>query len=89
MFRKIKRSKVSDDKTYLYSGLASLIYPAFIEKITGEQLKEIEPNAVGKAALLVAESGIIDYKQTTKKFAEKIFYYFKFFWWVKISTRNF
>ena len=31
-----------------------------------------EPYAVGVAALWVPESGIIDYKQTTKKFAEKI-----------------
>ncbi|MBL6874836.1 MAG: L-2-hydroxyglutarate oxidase [Flavobacteriales bacterium] len=36
------------------------------------ELKEIEPNAAGNAALFVPESGIIDYKQTTKKFAEKI-----------------
>jgi serine-type D-Ala-D-Ala carboxypeptidase len=36
VFRKIKRSKVSDDKTYRYSGLASLIYPQLIENITGE-----------------------------------------------------
>jgi serine-type D-Ala-D-Ala carboxypeptidase len=36
VFRKIKRSKVSDDKTYKYSGLASLIYPQLIENITGE-----------------------------------------------------
>tara|TARA_Y100000385_G_scaffold71318_1_gene71620 strand:- start:162 stop:1370 length:1209 start_codon:yes stop_codon:yes gene_type:complete len=40
--------------------------------LNSNELQEIEPNAVGKAALLVAESGIIDYKQTTKKFAEKI-----------------
>jgi serine-type D-Ala-D-Ala carboxypeptidase len=36
VFRKIKRSKVSDDKIYKYSGLASLIYPKLIENITGE-----------------------------------------------------
>ena len=36
VFRKIKRSKVSDDKIYKYSGLASLIYPQLIENITGE-----------------------------------------------------
>ena len=36
VFRKIKRSKVSDLKAYKYSGLASLIYPELIEKITGE-----------------------------------------------------
>ena len=36
VFRKIKRSKVNKEKTYLYSGLASLIYPTLIENITGE-----------------------------------------------------
>jgi len=36
VFRKIKHSKVSDDKIYKYSGLASLIYPQLIENITGE-----------------------------------------------------
>ena len=32
--------------------------------LDSNELKEIEPNAVGKAALFVPESGIIDYKQT-------------------------
>ncbi|WP_242120196.1 serine hydrolase domain-containing protein [Aestuariivivens sediminicola] len=36
VFRTIKRSKVSKNKTYLYSGLASLIYPQLIEDVTGE-----------------------------------------------------
>ncbi|MCH7523436.1 MAG: serine hydrolase [Bacteroidetes bacterium] len=36
VFRKIKKSEVSDDKIYKYSGLASLIYPQLIENITGE-----------------------------------------------------
>ncbi|KJD36826.1 beta-lactamase [Tamlana sedimentorum] len=36
VFRNINRSKVSNDKTYKYSGLASLIYPEIIENITGE-----------------------------------------------------
>jgi L-2-hydroxyglutarate oxidase len=40
--------------------------------LDSNELKEIEPNAVGKSALYVPESGIIDYRQTTKKFAEKI-----------------
>ena len=40
--------------------------------LDSNELKEIEPNAAGNAALFVPESGIIDYKQTTKKFAEKI-----------------
>ena len=37
-----------------------------------EELNQIEPYAGGVAALHVPESGIIDYKQTTEKFAEKI-----------------
>lgn len=35
VFRKIKRSKVNTEKNYIYSGLASLIYPQLIENITG------------------------------------------------------
>ena len=35
VFRKIKRYKVSPNKTYVYSGLASLIYPQLIENLTG------------------------------------------------------
>ena len=37
-----------------------------------EELNQIEPYAGGVAALYVPESGIIDYKQITEKFAEKI-----------------
>ena len=36
VYRQIKRSKVNDKKEYLYSGIASLIYPQLIENITGE-----------------------------------------------------
>ncbi len=36
------------------------------------EFQKIEPYAEGIAALHVPESGIIDYKETTKKFAEKI-----------------
>ena len=36
------------------------------------QLKNIEPNAGGVSALLVPESGIIDYKQVTNKLADLI-----------------
>jgi len=39
VFREIKRSKVSDNKVYNYSGLASLIYPQIIENITGEDYR--------------------------------------------------
>jgi len=37
MFRKIKKSKVNTEKVYLYSGMASLIYPKLIEDITHEE----------------------------------------------------
>ena len=37
-----------------------------------DELNQIEPYAGGVAALHVPESGIIDYKQTTEKFAENI-----------------
>lgn len=43
-----------------------------LDILSPEEFQKIEPNAVGVAALWVPESGIIDYKQTTKKFAEKI-----------------
>jgi CubicO group peptidase (beta-lactamase class C family) len=36
MFRKIKKSKVNAEKVYLYSGMASLIYPQLIENITNK-----------------------------------------------------
>lgn len=36
VYRKAKRSKVSNDKHYKYSGLASLIYPTLIEELSGE-----------------------------------------------------
>lgn len=35
MYRSINRSKVSSDKTYRYSGLAFLIFPELISKMTG------------------------------------------------------
>lgn len=36
VFRTIKRSKVSSDKVYRYSGLASLLYPKLIQNLTGD-----------------------------------------------------
>ncbi len=36
VYRKIKRSEISNEKVYRYSGLASLIYPKLIEDISGE-----------------------------------------------------
>ena len=36
IFRKIKRAEVSPDKTYVYSGIASLLYPELIEQLSGQ-----------------------------------------------------
>ena len=60
--KKVLQLKINGEK----NGLKDL------KILDSNELKEIEPNAVGKSALYVPESGIIDYKQTTKKFAEKI-----------------
>jgi len=40
MFRKIKKSKVNEEKVYLYSGMASLIYPQLIEDITHKSYQD-------------------------------------------------
>ena len=44
VYRQIKRSKVNDKKEYLYSGLASLIYPQLIENLTGESYTDYLQN---------------------------------------------
>ena len=41
-----------------------------IEKITGDQLKEIEPSVEAIAGLWVPQTGIIDYRAATKKMVE-------------------
>ena len=68
MLRKIKRSKVSDDKTYKYSGLASLIYPTLIENITGENYEDYLNNNFYK--LLGCE--VLGYNPINKKFKNNI-----------------
>ncbi|QLG45183.1 serine hydrolase domain-containing protein [Costertonia aggregata] len=40
MYRIINRSKVSNDKTYSYSGLTFLIFPKLIEQLTGRSYEE-------------------------------------------------
>ena len=60
--KRLKELKENGEK----NGLCNL-------KILGKgEFQKIEPYAEGVAALHVPESGIIDYKETTKKFAEKI-----------------
>lgn len=43
-----------------------------IEKITGEQLKEIEPHCKAVAGIWVPVTGIIDYKQATRKMLDAV-----------------
>ncbi|TJY34709.1 serine hydrolase domain-containing protein [Pontimicrobium aquaticum] len=68
VFRKIKRSKVRDDKTYVYSGLASLIYPTLIENITGENYENYLNNNFYKP--LGCE--VLGYNPMTKHFNNAI-----------------
>ena len=42
------------------------------EKISGDQLREIEPHAAGIEAIRVPEAGIVSYPQVCKRFAERI-----------------
>ncbi|NNK59817.1 MAG: class A beta-lactamase-related serine hydrolase [Flavobacteriaceae bacterium] len=48
IFRIISRSKVQNEKTYLYSGLASLIYPKLIEDLTGQTYETYMQNTFYK-----------------------------------------
>jgi L-2-hydroxyglutarate oxidase len=41
-----------------------------IEKISGERIREVEPNAIGIAGIWVPCTGIIDYRATTEKLVE-------------------
>jgi CubicO group peptidase (beta-lactamase class C family) len=68
VFRKIKRSKVNDEKTYLYSGLASLIYPTLIENITGENYEDYLNNNFYKPL----GSEILGYNPHNKNLKNKI-----------------
>lgn len=43
-----------------------------IKRLRKEELGEYEPNVRGIGGLFVGETGIVDYKDVTKKFAEKI-----------------
>jgi L-2-hydroxyglutarate oxidase len=43
-----------------------------LPRISGEELHELEPNIAGIAALLSAETGIVDYKEISAKLAELI-----------------
>lgn len=41
-----------------------------IKRLRGDEIKEYEPNAAGIAGLYVPETGIVDYKQVTDKYAD-------------------
>ncbi len=43
-----------------------------IQKIGGDELKEIEPHVNGLGAIRVPQAGIVNYKQVSEKFAEII-----------------
>ncbi len=43
-----------------------------LKRIKKEEIKEYEPNVNGIEGLFVAETGIVDYKQVTNKYVEKI-----------------
>ncbi|TQR18777.1 L-2-hydroxyglutarate oxidase [Psychrobacillus soli] len=43
-----------------------------IEKLTREQIKEVEPHVKGLAAIRVPSAGIVNYRQVSEKFAEII-----------------
>ncbi len=68
VFRKIKRSKVNDEKTYVYSGLASLIYPTLIENITGENYEDYLNNNFFKPL----GTEVLGYNPMNKKFKNTI-----------------
>lgn len=43
-----------------------------IQKISADELKEIEPHVAGVAAIKVPQAGIVNYKQVTEKFASLV-----------------
>lgn len=43
-----------------------------LRRLKREEIKEYEPNAKGIEGLFVGETGIVDYKEVTKKYADKI-----------------
>lgn len=68
MYRKINRSKVSDEKKYLYSGLTFLIYPELIQQLTGENYeKYLEKNFYSQV-----DAKTLCFLPKTKTFSNKI-----------------
>jgi CubicO group peptidase (beta-lactamase class C family) len=68
VYRKIKRSEVSNEKVYRYSGLASLIYPKLIEDISGEDYQSY----LRKYFFDPLGCSTLTYNPTSKNFPNKI-----------------
>lgn len=68
MYRVIKRADVSENKTYKYSGIASLIYPKLIEELTGQSYESYLNNNFYKPL----GTKTITYNPSTKNFSNKI-----------------
>jgi len=43
-----------------------------LKKLSGGELKEIEPNVIGVAGIFVPQTGIVDFKKVSEKYAEVI-----------------
>lgn len=68
VYRKIKRSEVSNEKVYRYSGLASLIYPKLIEDISEEDYQTY----IRKHFFDPLGCNTLTYNPTSKKFSNQI-----------------
>ncbi|MEP0133204.1 MAG: serine hydrolase [Eudoraea sp.] len=68
MHRKINRSKVSEDKIYLYSGLAFLIFPQLVSQLSGESYEYY----LQKNFYLPMGAATLGFKPKTKKYPNAI-----------------
>ena len=68
MYRIIKRSKVSEEKKYTYSGLSFLIFPKLIEQLTGTSYEAY----LTQNFYLPLEATTFGFKPKTKNFPNKI-----------------
>jgi len=66
--REIKRSEVSEDKIYLYSGLAFLIFPKLISQLTGKSYEYY----LQKHFYLPLGTSTLGFKPKTKKYPNAI-----------------
>jgi len=68
MYREIKRSEVSENRTYLYSGLAFLIFPKLISQLSGESYEYY----LQKYFYLPMDATTLGFKPKTKKYLNDI-----------------